>query len=56
LPDQQGSDSLFQRVLDNELRMSKVFHDAAPIETAMQADGDESRLARHEASSLGYDR
>jgi hypothetical protein len=29
-----------------------VIHDAAPIETAMQADGNESRLARHEASSV----
>jgi hypothetical protein len=33
-----------------------LIHDAAPIETAMQADGNESRLARHEASSLGHDR
>src|SRR5947207_6615435 len=31
-----------------------VVDDAAPVQAAMQTDGDEARLARHEAGSFGH--
>src|SRR6266567_1341396 len=31
-----------------------VVDDASPIEAAMQTDGDEPRLARHEAGAFGH--